>query len=147
MMMKFTKCFCPYSISWTISVKKVTKNDDFNNVVPQPQYTVDAFEKFDIVFSQDVERLTSMRPDTVQLFPDVNEGNERCSRSVTRPRGGNEVVSYLGLTPYNHSPRFAKWIIPRPFISAFRFSARARGMDKRRANEARIETRITGGEV
>lgn len=82
--------------------------NDFNNAVLQPQYIIDALGKFDIVFFRDVERLTSMRPDTVQLFPDVNEGNERCLRSVTRPRGGNEVVSYLGPTPYNHSPRFAK---------------------------------------
>lgn len=84
----------------------VTKNDDFNNIVLE--YTIDALEELDIVSSQDVERLTSMRPDIVQLFPDLNEGNERCSRSVTRPRSGNEVVSYLGPTPYNHSPRFAK---------------------------------------
>lgn len=93
----------------TVSVcKRIIKNDDFNNIVLQLQYT-DAFGELDIAISvKDVERLTSMRPDTMQLFSNMNEGNERCSRSVTRPRSGNEVVSYLGPTPYNHSPRFAK---------------------------------------
>jgi len=137
-----TPCILNISIDiilWTISVKRITKND-FNNTILQPQYSCwRAWRTRYRVFSQDVERLTSMRPtaDTVQLFPDVNEGNERYSQSVTWPRGGNEVVSYLGSTPYNYSPRFVKWIIPQPFISAFRFSASARGMDKRRANETR----------
>lgn len=96
----------------------------------------------DRVSSQDVERLTSMHwLRTVIPRRERRKWTTLVEDSAAASRKWSRILSRSHTLQHN-SPRFPKWIILRPFILAFRLSAR--GMDKGRTNETRMETE-TGG--